>query len=321
MQTSVWLIAAGRPQRRPGAFAWPSTARDSHAEYWVDIADAIAGDLREFLAPLALHPLLMAHCLDQVNSPGVLVYDDWLLMEYPSAFSPATAEPAYLSMLLHSPYLITVRHGSLPALDDLMAELDNSQAPVVHHLVQVMYQIIDRFTDLNVDAETAIRDQLLELARSLADSPATFDAKRLAQLRWQVGNLVSLAENQLYCASSLAALDLKELQEPHRKAYIQDIVTEAEITQRGVYRLEARLADLYSDYQMVGADRVERRLRLLTIVSAITLPLGLIAGLLGMNVGGVPGIDNPSGFMIVVVLMLLIGLVLFVLFRRRGWFD
>ncbi len=37
---------------------------------------------------------------------------------------------------------------------------------------------------------------------------------------------------------------------------------------------------------MAGSDRAEKRLRFLTIVSAITLPLGLIAGLLGMNVGG-----------------------------------
>jgi zinc transporter len=66
---------------------------------------------------------------------------------------------------------------------------------------------------------------------------------------------------------------------------------------------------------------VERRLRLLTIVSAITLPLGLIAGLLGMNVGGLPGTSLASGFVIVVVLMALIVFVEYWYFRRRGWFD
>ena len=47
-------------------------------------------------------------------------------------------------------------------------------------------------------------------------------------------------------------------------------------------------------YQMAGSDRVEKRLCILTIVSAIPLPLGLIAGLLGMNVGVLPG-DDPLG--------------------------
>jgi zinc transporter len=66
---------------------------------------------------------------------------------------------------------------------------------------------------------------------------------------------------------------------------------------------------------------VEKRLRLLTIVSAITLPLGLLAGLLGMNVGGVPGTKTPAGFIIVIVLMVLIISVEFWYFMRKGWFD
>jgi len=72
---------------------------------------------------------------------------------------------------------------------------------------------------------------------------------------------------------------------------------------------------------MAGSDRVEKRLRILTIVSAITLPLGLIAGLLGMNVGGLPGSKFPYGFAIVIVLMVTIAVVELWYFKRKGWFD
>jgi len=64
-----------------------------------------------------------------------------------------------------------------------------------------------------------------------------------------------------------------------------------------------------------------RFLRILTIVSAITLPLGLIAGLLGMNVGGVPGTTAPYGFLVVVLLMAAITALEFRYFRRKGLFD
>ncbi len=60
---------------------------------------------------------------------------------------------------------------------------------------------------------------------------------------------------------------------------------------------------MHDYYQMAGSDRVEKRLRILAIVSAIILPLGLIAGLLGMNVSGLPGSKFPYGFMIVIALM------------------
>ena len=79
--------------------------------------------------------------------------------------------------------------------------------------------------------------------------------------------------------------------------------------------------DLYAAYQMTGSDRVERRLRLLTIISAMTLPMALIAGLLGMNVGGLPGIGWSYGFAFVVAAMLVIGAAELWYFIRRGWFE
>ena len=126
---------------------------------------------------------------------------------------------------------------------------------------------------------------------------------------------------QLYCVAGLSASDHTGLQDPHRKAYLQDLVSEAEIAQRGIYRLEARVNDLYSLYQVAGNDRVERRLRILTILSAITLPLALITGLLGMNVGGVPGTTDPAGFALVIGFMIVIGALEYWFFHRKGWFD
>ena len=94
-----------------------------------------------------------------------------------------------------------------------------------------------------------------------------------------------------------------------------------EIAQRGIYRLETRVNDLYTYYQMAGSALVERRLRTLTIISVITLPLGLIAGLLGMNVGGIPGINFSYGFIVVIILTVIIAAVELWYFKRKGWFD
>ena len=72
---------------------------------------------------------------------------------------------------------------------------------------------------------------------------------------------------------------------------------------------------------MASSERVEKRLRVLTIVSAITLPLGLVTGLLGMNVGGIPGTSVWFGFLVVVIAMVVIFLVEFWYFKRKGWFN
>ena len=316
-----YILLSGRLQKQRLSFTWSIIDQGQYGETWIDIEGAGPDELRQFLEPLDLHPLQLLHCLDSDIDPGVLSFTKSLLMEYPAAFDRESAVQAYLTILLQASNLITVRHGPMPALDDLIQSLTVENAPPLHHLPQLIYQILDQFADLNVDAQIQVRDQIQHLAKTLAESPDTIEANDLTLLRWQVGNLISLMENQLYCVSRLAAADIEGLKEPHRKAYIQDLLSEAEIAQRGAYRLETRLNDLYRDYQMVGSDRVEKRLRLLTIVSAITLPLGLVAGLLGMNVGGMPGTNIPTAFYIVVALMVVIVLVQYWYFKWKGWFD
>ena len=321
MKIKWYLLSSGKLQEKPVLEVNLQTSLGESGESWFEVQDADAEELRKFLAPLDLHPLQLTRCLDSANDPGVVSFGKSLLMEFPATFDRESADPSYLTILLQDHVLVTVRHGEMGALDDLVSSLMGEDTLPVLHLPQIIYMILDQFADLNVEAQVAIRDQILLMSNNLAENPGKVSTNDLAHLRAQVENLVSLVENQLYCISGLNASDNELLQDPHRKAYVQDLLSETEIMQSGVYRLETRVKDLYNDYQAVGNERVEKRLRLLTIVSAITLPLGLLAGLLGMNVGGVPGITVPFGFIIVIVLMVLIILVEIWYFSRKGWFD
>ena len=317
LKINWFLISSGRLQKQPTVTGWPTADLSQLGESWFDVEEATLEELRSFLSPLDLHPVMMGRCLDSTNSPGVISYDRAILLEFPSTLSLDTLDPSYLTILLQSPVLVTIRTGPMPAIDELINDMTAQKMSSLIHLIQLVYLILDDLTDLSVQAETQIRDKTLNVARALADNPDNVNARDLANLRWQVDKLVSLIENQLYCATGLYSSDNEALQEPHRKAYLQDLVSELEIVQGGIHRLETRVNGLYDSYQTVGSSRMEKRLRILTIVSAITLPFGLIAGLLGMNVGGLPATQDPQGFMIVIILMLAIGAVELWYFRRR----
>jgi len=316
-----YLINSGRLQEQPTPTDWPTADLSQLGESWFDIEDAKPEELRRFLAPLDLHPIMINRCLDSANTPGVISYDQAILMEFPAALNLKAMDPSYLTIILQTPVLVTIRTGQMPAIKELITDLAAEKIPSLSHLVQIVYLILDDLTDLSVNAETEVRDQTLNMAKTIADNPENVNVADLANLRLQVDKLISIIENQLYCVTALDASDNKALQEPHRKAYIQDLVSEVEIAQRGIHRLEARVNGLYDSYQTVGSSRVEKRLRILTIVSAVTLPFSLIAGLLGMNVGGLPATQNPNGFIIVIILMAAIGAVELWYFKQKGWLD
>ena len=65
--------------------------------------------------------------------------------------------------------------------------------------------------------------------------------------------------------------------------------------------------------------RSEQTNYMLTIVAAIFLPLGFVTGLLGINVGGMPGVEDGRAFWIVVALCAAILLTMLIMFRRWKW--
>jgi len=65
-------------------------------------------------------------------------------------------------------------------------------------------------------------------------------------------------------------------------------------------------------------EATNRNLFLLSTVTAALLPITLITGIFGMNVGGLPGVGHPHGFRWVMLSMVVTVAVALTLLRRRG---
>ena len=67
------------------------------------------------------------------------------------------------------------------------------------------------------------------------------------------------------------------------------------------------------------AERMNQIMLLLSIVAAIFLPLSLLTGLLGINVGGMPGAKDDNAFWIVTFGLVVLGLAEIALFKKLKW--
>jgi len=67
------------------------------------------------------------------------------------------------------------------------------------------------------------------------------------------------------------------------------------------------------------AQEQNSRMYVLSLVAAIFLPLSFITGLLGMNVGGLPGIDNSNGFFYSATIMVVAAVLLIAVFKLKRW--
>src|SRR5690606_821934 len=83
--------------------------------------------------------------------------------------------------------------------------------------------------------------------------------------------------------------------------------------------IRERVALLLEAEQQRRSEHVGRTLYRLAIVTGLFLPLSFLAGLLGVNVGGMPGTDSPYGFLLVCLLMALVLAAEWWWFRRLRW--
>lgn len=107
-----------------------------------------------------------------------------------------------------------------------------------------------------------------------------------------------------------AAVDRWQMQDNHDQVtrYIEDIDAIRERTQI----LQDELASALSA-------RLNKNLYILSVITVIFMPLSFMSGLLGMNVRGIPGAENPFAFYIICTLAAVMTLLQIFVFRRLKW--
>ncbi|MGH3649796.1 MAG: magnesium transporter CorA family protein, partial [Acidimicrobiia bacterium] len=79
------------------------------------------------------------------------------------------------------------------------------------------------------------------------------------------------------------------------------------------------LGSVFETHRGAIADQTNQIVRVLTVFSAILLPLTLVAGIFGMNFAEIPLAGEPLGFWILVGMMAVGAIGLWVYFSRRGF--
>lgn len=98
-----------------------------------------------------------------------------------------------------------------------------------------------------------------------------------------------------------------------------------EITDRQIRHIEdidaVRERTAVAQDEMVGriSEQMNERMYVLSLVAAIFLPLGFFTGLMGINVGGMPGVDDTVAFWVVVLMCVGAAGLLLAWFRLRRW--
>ncbi|GAA0269501.1 zinc transporter ZntB [Alteraurantiacibacter aestuarii] len=233
-------------------------------------------------------------------------------------FNPGAKPADMIAMQLWSDgtRLVTLRRHRMQSPRDVLAALDEGHGP--RDAGRVITELVEA---LIVRMSSSIVDMNAEIDRMEATSEDADAEEMLARISQIRRNSLGL---QRHMAPQHEALEIISRDAPEWF----DEGDRREIAE-SIDRLRRYLDDidiskesalvLQDDIRARAVARSERTNYLLTIVAAIFLPLGFITGLLGINVGGMPGVESGIAFWVVVGMCGAIFIMQLVLFWKWKW--
>lgn len=100
-----------------------------------------------------------------------------------------------------------------------------------------------------------------------------------------------------------------------------DVVEHIERVLTHVRRLDGSIESAVQLHFSAVAHRTSEIMRVLTVLTAVFMPLTLITGIFGMNFETIPGLHSGGGFWMTLGLMLAIAIALLAWFRRRRYLE
>jgi zinc transporter len=212
--------------------------------------------------------------------------------------------------------IVSTRRRKLLSVQDLREQLQQGVGPKTAG--EFLASLIGRLADRIGGFVDAIEENLSAIEEAEANEAAQKRRHSLAALRRQIASvrrfvapqrdaLDRLYRNPGALLSEAEAGNLRE-EADRVTRYLEDLDLARE---RAVVLQEELLNEL--------AQQQNTRMYVLSVVAAIFLPLTFVTGLLGMNVGGLPGVDSPLGFVIAVVVMGVTSAAMLIYFRFRKW--
>ena len=257
--------------------------------------------------------------LDRETRPRNTQTDDGLLVILRGVNCNPGAEPddmVAIRMLFANQRIISMRFRIVRAVQDMRNNIEAGKGPcsAAEFLVMVAERIADRMGDVVSELDDnvgALEDSVLtadshELRSQLADLRRTSISLR-RYIAPQRDVLARLLIDRIGWLVDTNRAHLREVAERTAR-FVDDIDSARERATVTQEELNNRLSE-----------QMNKAMYLLSIVAAIFLPLGLLTGLLGINVGGIPGAEFKWAFVVVTAILLLIGIGLILWFKKIKW--
>src|SRR5436190_2601725 len=321
----IFVYREGEPQVQSGFTAeqLPELLQDEKAVIWVDMDQPTEADERILLEVFHFHPLTVEDCRENRHYPKIEEFPNYLYFIVHGVTANTTPDrfnTIELDGFLGPNYVITYHHEMFRSITNVKKQLSTSPVTCQRGPAFLLHQILDQIVDFYSPVLDDFDERIDELEDNIFSLKQPNDAilEQIMELKRSVLRLRRISAKQMDIFYRMSRGEVHLIPQAMLPFY------------RDIHDHLVRITDLAENYRdlisgvleaylSVVSNRMNEIMKVLTIFSAIMLPLTFITGFFGMNLPEITGIQSHIVYLVLWITMFVIAAGMLLIFWRRGW--
>jgi len=288
---------------------------------WLNLSNASMDEQQQLLAKFNIHPEIAEDFLRERHPPKLETSNNFTLMilrAYAGKDFKDYPGHAQLSLLFSNQVLLY--KCQLPEQDYAYAlptfDLHQPAMPIKDWVKHYIHAVSASYLEKLINFE----DELSEFEDAMLNHG---DDQKMAQIMRYRSVFRKLDRNLAYQKEMFA--DLLDLENEHllknlfQPVELRDFYEKFERLHSMTQMYYDQLGDLVSGYMSTSSHQINERMKLLTMVSTVFIPLTFIVGMYGMNFDNMPELHMESGYYWTLAAMTILALAMLLGFKIKRW--
>ena len=306
----------------------PSLLSDKTNVVWVDLLaetpEQVEVARHVLLDIFHFHPLTVEDCVETRNQPKIEVFPTYLYFIVhgvrPEETNSSNFVTKELDGYLGDNFVVTFHLERFRSIKTVKQQIRSSPFACQRGAAYLLHQILDHLVDLYMpmvdDFDQSIND-LEERVFEMKKGGNTL-LQDIMDLRRSVARLRRISARQLDVLYRISRGEFPQIPS-NILPFFRDVHDHLQRISDLAENYRDLVGGLFDIHFSVVASKTNDVMKTLAVVSAIILPLSLIAGIYGMNFENMPELKTRNGYFLVLSVMAGVTIVLLLYFWRRGW--
>ena len=254
-----------------------SGARGTEDELlWLDM-QGNAEELTHFLRDRQIPPFIRRRVLSSQRFPSVFSGADYVLLSVPARRTWEQKRAVSITFLLFAHEVITLCRDDGYNFASERKQIAEGEISGIGSASDLFVYLLDSLLETNIVGFIQARSQTESLSAHVDNATGRISERVILDTRRQINHLVNQFEDFFYGLADLHALTPHPMLSDSVRERLRDIRDAQNHVAKNALRLVGRLSELLQHCQFMLQQQTDQRLRQLTVLSAIFMPLTVLS--------------------------------------------